>query len=88
MSIFDGTQVVPAPEETSDRWTYPPFSGHYDSEYIWGRGSEDDKSNVIAIGLVQIPTVTYDEMGLLGEDARWQVFEKLPKFFERTFPRM
>ncbi|KAH7410653.1 Gly-Xaa carboxypeptidase [Cadophora sp. MPI-SDFR-AT-0126] len=43
------TDVVPAPEETMDRWTYPPFSGHYDGEYIWGRGSEDDKSNVIAI---------------------------------------
>ena len=49
MSIVDRTQVVPAPEETSDRWTYPPFSGHYDGQYIWGRGSEDDKSNVVAI---------------------------------------
>ncbi|KAH9206171.1 Gly-Xaa carboxypeptidase [Leptodontidium sp. 2 PMI_412] len=43
------TDVVPAPEATSDRWTYPPFSGHYDGDFIWGRGSEDDKSNVIAI---------------------------------------
>lgn len=42
-------KVVPAPEATSDRWTYPPFSGHYDGDFIWGRGSEDDKSNVIAI---------------------------------------
>lgn len=42
-------KVVPAPESTLDRWTYPPFSGHYDGEYIWGRGSEDDKSNLIAI---------------------------------------
>ncbi|KAG4439432.1 hypothetical protein IFR05_005079 [Cadophora sp. M221] len=43
------TDVVPAPEATSDRWTYPPFSGHYDGEFIWGRGSEDDKSTVIAV---------------------------------------
>ncbi|KAF4621523.1 hypothetical protein G7Y89_g14552 [Cudoniella acicularis] len=43
------SDVVPAPESTLDRWTYPPFSGHYDGEYIWGRGSEDDKSNLIAI---------------------------------------
>ncbi|KAH7346269.1 Gly-Xaa carboxypeptidase [Rhexocercosporidium sp. MPI-PUGE-AT-0058] len=43
------TDVVPAPEATSDRWTYPPFSGHYDGDFIWGRGSEDDKSNIIAI---------------------------------------
>lgn len=34
---------------TLDRWTYPPFSGYYDGEYIWGRGSEDDKSNLVAI---------------------------------------
>jgi Gly-Xaa carboxypeptidase len=32
-----------------DRWTHPPFSGHYDGEFIWGRGSEDDKSNLIAM---------------------------------------
>ena len=38
--------------------------------------------------LVQIPTVTYDEMGLVGEDSRWEVFEELPKYFEKTFPRM
>ncbi|KAK0120222.1 hypothetical protein ONS95_011628 [Cadophora gregata] len=43
------TDVVPAPDETFDRWTHPPFSGHYDGKYIWGRGSEDDKSNVVAI---------------------------------------
>jgi Gly-Xaa carboxypeptidase len=34
---------------TLDQWTHPPFSGHYDGHYIWGRGSEDDKSNLIAI---------------------------------------
>ncbi|KAG0647941.1 Carboxypeptidase [Hyphodiscus hymeniophilus] len=43
------SDVVSAPESTLERWTYPPFSGHYDGEYIWGRGSEDDKSNLIAI---------------------------------------
>jgi Gly-Xaa carboxypeptidase len=43
------SQVVPAGDSTSEDWTYPPFSGHYDGEYIWGRGSEDDKSNLIAM---------------------------------------
>jgi acetylornithine deacetylase/succinyl-diaminopimelate desuccinylase-like protein len=42
-------EVVPAGESTTESWTYPPFSGHYDGEYIWGRGSEDDKSNLIAM---------------------------------------
>lgn len=39
---------MPVPDSTIDHWTHPPFSGHYDSTYIWGRGSEDDKSNLIA----------------------------------------
>ncbi|EXJ63874.1 hypothetical protein A1O7_00209 [Cladophialophora yegresii CBS 114405] len=43
------SDVVPAGESTTEAWTYPPFSGYYDGEYIWGRGSEDDKSNLIAM---------------------------------------
>lgn len=48
--LFMGhTDVVPVADSALDRWTYPPFSGYYDGEFIWGRGSEDDKSNLIAI---------------------------------------
>jgi len=32
--------TVPADPE---RWTHPPFSGHYDGEQIWGRGAIDMK---------------------------------------------
>ncbi|KAF7370753.1 Gly-X carboxypeptidase [Mycena sanguinolenta] len=39
--------VVPVEPETYDEWTHPPFSGYYDGEYIWGRGSSDDKSGLI-----------------------------------------
>ncbi|CED85327.1 carboxypeptidase s [Phaffia rhodozyma] len=41
--------VVPAPDSTLDRWTYPPFKGVFDGEYIWGRGSSDCKNSLIAI---------------------------------------
>jgi Gly-Xaa carboxypeptidase len=41
--------VVPVDNGTINHWTYPPFAGHYDGQYIWGRGSEDDKSNLVAI---------------------------------------
>ena len=41
--------MVPADTSTSAEWTYPPFQGHYDGDYVWGRGSEDDKSNLIAM---------------------------------------
>ncbi|CAK5282359.1 unnamed protein product [Mycena citricolor] len=41
--------VVPVEPLTYDDWTHPPFSGHYDGKYIWGRGSSDDKSGLISI---------------------------------------
>ncbi|KAJ3187999.1 hypothetical protein HDU85_006392 [Gaertneriomyces sp. JEL0708] len=41
--------VVPVPQETTDRWTYPPFDGYFDGEWIWGRGAGDCKNNLIGI---------------------------------------
>lgn len=40
--------VVPVEPETIAQWEYPPYSGYYDGEFIWGRGSCDDKSGLIA----------------------------------------
>ncbi|KAJ7876836.1 hypothetical protein B0H13DRAFT_1632025 [Mycena leptocephala] len=40
--------VVPVDPSTVDQWTHPPYSGHYDGTWIWGRGSADDKSDLIA----------------------------------------
>ncbi|KAI6104447.1 hypothetical protein EDD16DRAFT_1714744 [Pisolithus croceorrhizus] len=41
--------VVPVEPTTVDKWIHPPFSGHFDGTYIWGRGSCDDKSGLIGI---------------------------------------
>ncbi|KIJ65646.1 hypothetical protein HYDPIDRAFT_110778 [Hydnomerulius pinastri MD-312] len=41
--------VVPVEPTTYDEWTHPPFSGYFDGELVWGRGSSDDKSGLIAI---------------------------------------
>ncbi|KAL1744843.1 hypothetical protein HDZ31DRAFT_63733 [Schizophyllum fasciatum] len=41
--------VVPVERRTVKDWTHPPFSGYYDGEKIWGRGSNDDKSGLIGI---------------------------------------
>jgi succinyl-diaminopimelate desuccinylase len=30
-----------------NKWTHPPFSGYFDGEFIWGRGSLDDKGAVV-----------------------------------------
>lgn len=40
--------VVPVEPQTVDTWKEPPFSGLYDGEWIWGRGSCDDKSGLIS----------------------------------------
>lgn len=47
--LMGHTDVVPVPSETVSQWTHPPFSGFFDGEYIWGRGSSDDKSQTLAI---------------------------------------
>ncbi|MCB5273601.1 Succinyl-diaminopimelate desuccinylase [Arthrobacter sp. SO5] len=39
--------VVPAGDP--DGWTRPPFSGHNDGTYLWGRGTLDDKGQLVAI---------------------------------------
>ncbi|KAL1902440.1 hypothetical protein Sste5346_001421 [Sporothrix stenoceras] len=39
--------VVPVPDPSA--WTHPPFSGHYDGTWLWGRGAVDDKNSVTAL---------------------------------------
>ncbi|KZV65835.1 carboxypeptidase S [Peniophora sp. CONT] len=39
--------TVPVLPDTVSDWLHPPFSGDFDGEWIWGRGSCDDKSGVI-----------------------------------------
>ncbi|CCM02429.1 uncharacterized protein FIBRA_04528 [Fibroporia radiculosa] len=41
--------VVPVNPDTYDDWVHPPFSGYFDGELVWGRGSRDDKSGLISI---------------------------------------
>lgn len=41
--------VVPVDPSTVSDWEHPPYSGFYDGEIIWGRGSSDDKSALISI---------------------------------------
>ncbi|RMZ73809.1 peptidase family M20 M25 M40 [Pyrenophora seminiperda CCB06] len=41
--------VVPVPESTVKQWSHPPFSGHYDGKFVWGRGASDCKNQLMAI---------------------------------------
>lgn len=40
---------MPVADDTLAEWRFPPFSGHFDGTYIYGRGSHDCKNNVVAI---------------------------------------
>ncbi|KIJ65710.1 hypothetical protein HYDPIDRAFT_110859 [Hydnomerulius pinastri MD-312] len=39
--------VVPVDPSTLSEWEHDPFSGDYDGTWIWGRGSCDDKAEII-----------------------------------------
>jgi carboxypeptidase PM20D1 len=41
--------VVPVPAENLTSWQHAPFSGDIADGFIWGRGTLDDKSTVLAI---------------------------------------
>jgi carboxypeptidase PM20D1 len=41
--------VVPVEAAGLDEWTYPPFSGQIADGYVWGRGTLDIKSQMIAV---------------------------------------
>ncbi|MEL6862961.1 MAG: M20 family peptidase [Bacteroidota bacterium] len=41
--------VVPVEEESQSAWTHPPYSGAIADEYIWGRGTLDDKVNMLGV---------------------------------------
>ncbi|WP_134681630.1 succinyl-diaminopimelate desuccinylase [Paracoccus ravus] len=50
---FNGhTDVVPPGDMAS--WTHPPFSGHEEDGWIWGRGATDMKSGVAAFAAAAI----------------------------------
>jgi carboxypeptidase PM20D1 len=40
--------VVPVPEANLAEWTHAPFSGDVAEGYVWGRGTLDDKTTVLA----------------------------------------
>ncbi|KAG1821064.1 uncharacterized protein BJ212DRAFT_977270 [Suillus subaureus] len=39
--------VVPVEGQTAKDWKHGPYSGYYDGTWIWGRGTCDDKSDLI-----------------------------------------
>ena len=91
---FNGhTDVVPPGDPAS--WTHPPFSGHEQDGWIWGRGATDMKSGVAAfvaaaIAFVRetppdgavIVTITGDEEGA-GRDGTLALLDWMAQNDER-----
>ncbi|KAJ2914647.1 hypothetical protein MD484_g5753, partial [Candolleomyces efflorescens] len=48
--------VVPVENTTIGLWTHAPYSGFYDGQRVWGRGSTDDKGCLIGI-LIAVETL-------------------------------
>ena len=49
IALMAHQDVVPVAPGTEGDWTEPPFSGTLKDGFVWGRGSWDDKGNVMAI---------------------------------------
>jgi carboxypeptidase PM20D1 len=47
--LMSHQDVVPVEPGTERSWTRPPFSGAIADGYVWGRGTMDDKSGVLAL---------------------------------------
>ncbi|KAF5092671.1 hypothetical protein D0Z00_004469 [Geotrichum galactomycetum] len=60
-----------------------------DDNYAYFRTPEFTNFSVAAlIGAVNIPTESFDNLGPVGEDARWDVFFKLEAYLKETFPKV
>ena len=46
--IMGHMDVVPVPESNMKDWTHGPFSGDVAEGFVWGRGTLDDKTTVLA----------------------------------------
>ena len=49
IALLSHQDVVPISEGTLDDWEHPPFEGHNDGEFIWGRGALDMKNHLICV---------------------------------------
>ncbi len=41
--------IVPVEQASLKNWTVPPYEGRIEGDYIWGRGTLDDKVSIMAI---------------------------------------
>ncbi|MCZ2291075.1 MAG: M20 family peptidase [Burkholderiales bacterium] len=47
VALMAHQDVVPVAADTESSWTHPPFGGVVEGGFVWGRGTLDDKSNLV-----------------------------------------
>ncbi|KAG7444330.1 carboxypeptidase S [Guyanagaster necrorhizus] len=57
--------VVPVNPTSVDQLTHPPYSGHFDGTWIWGRGSADDKADFVS-QLHVLPNISVEQLLAAG----------------------
>lgn len=86
--------TVPIQKDSLGDWTYPPLDGHYDGEFIYGRGAADCKGTLIAIleALELLISKKYEpERGIIAafgfdeEISGLRGASKIGKYLENTF---
>lgn len=73
---------------------YPPIKAFSSEEEKLDKDISDEinseeffaKSVKRLQGAVQIPTESFDDMGKVGNDSRWEIFKDFHKYLEDTFP--
>lgn len=88
--------VVPVEPSTAGSWVHPPYSGYYDGTYLWGRGSCDDKSDLVSIMMTvdallqegfQPRRTLVVAFGIDEESAGVQGAGHIARYLEKTYGR-
>ncbi|ODV91457.1 hypothetical protein CANCADRAFT_71203 [Tortispora caseinolytica NRRL Y-17796] len=70
-----------------DQYPIAKPEGFNDSEFDYFNDPKYLQRSVELLGgAVRIPTETHDDMGPLGEDSRWAVFDEFHKYLKESFP--
>ncbi|EKM49934.1 uncharacterized protein PHACADRAFT_130350 [Phanerochaete carnosa HHB-10118-sp] len=87
--------VVPVEPATLDLWEHPPYSGYYDGTWLWGRGSCDDKPDVVS--LLRVSTISLQgftprrsfvfAFGIDEESAGYAGAYHISQYLEETYGR-
>lgn len=63
----------------------PANDGHHQSSYFWSNETLQRQLRRLST-VVAVPTVTYDDLGDVYDDTRWDVFDELRGVLEAMFP--